>query len=666
MKLQLNKLGLIFHRSIEVIDLSHVTYFYGRIGAGKSSIVRLIDYCLGAHMEWTPALQQEFVSATLEIQIGDVEVSLKRDKNSNIVVASWRDGNEFLQIAIPARIAAGEVLPGVAVLSDLLFFFVKIDPPKVRRRRGTPDEKLERLSFRDLFRFCYLDQDGMDNDFFLLNSDNSAARQKSIDALRFLLGYHQEKVASLENEIQNIHEELIGIRNGTEALIKALIESGFDDIQTIDAKIDQIRTALEKAKTAAALARSQRTPMPHVVDELRQKARAHSQELIELDQVVIDIDARLNDLERHHNELEMLSVRYQRTASARAILGGVDFRSCPRCTQLLPTRESQFCVVCGQPENMIQADGALSEDVIKHDLKSRQNELVETMDRMKEQKRRILNELTELHQEKNRVDLSLNDQLQQYDSAFLSQAIEHTRAIAGFNEKLNTLLHYRKLQDVIKNQRKRSDELKLKETGLRRELESARKKAFQDTNNLKRLSELFLDCLLRVKFPNVKPSFYVKIDQKTFVPEVSPSEEQDFAVLSFANMGSGGMKSLFKACYGLALHRLCTQIGSSLPTVLMLDMATKNVSSQEDPEVFQAFYRLVYELAINELYGTQFVLVENEYWPVPEGINIEITKRHLVPGDADNPPLIPYFVPGEELHGEAVETNEDENSINKK
>ena len=105
------------------------------------------------------------------------------------------------------------------------------------------------------------------------------------------------------------------------------------------------------------------------------------------------------------------------------------------------------------------------------------------------------------------------------------------------------------------------------------------------------------------------------------------------------------MKALFKTCYALALHRVCARAGDArLPPVLIIDTPTKNVSSVENPEVIAAFFRLVYELAAGELVQTQFVIIDNEFNAVPDDVDLPIRSRHLVNGDPNNPPLIPYLV----------------------
>lgn len=646
MKLNLKKLHLELRKSTEILDFPNLRYFYGPIGSGKSSIARLIDYCLGSNVEWPWALQQEFVSAALELQVKDRALTLHRTKDSNLIVAAWEDGSDMLQVAIPARTAGGEVLPGtgIEVLSDLIFYLAEVEPPKVRRKKGAPDEHLERLSFRDLYRFCYLDQEGMDNSFFKLNSENYAAQRKSVDTLRYLLGYHQEQLADLEALLQKVREERLARQAGAEALAKALSDAGFDDALEIELRIEETKSAIDAARRDAEKARENRGPVPHAVEALRGKARTLAQELAATEEAISELSERIDDLVRHENELQMLSVRFQRTATARSIVGGVNFKNCPSCTQALPARQSELCPVCGQPGHLIDGDSALDNEVVKADLRARRVELKDTIARMNTQRKRLSLRAAELREEKAQTEWAFNSQMRDYDSSFLSQAVEHERLITTLEQKLNSLLHNRKLPDVLNELRDLAARLQGDESEIRAKLESVRKLAFRDTKNIDKLGDLFLDCLLRVKFPDVKPSFRVQIDPSSFDPQISLGDDGGFIVLSFANAGSGGMKSLFKTCYALAVHRLCAELGGALPNLLIIDTATKNVSSKENPEVVTAFYEFVYELATTELKNTQIVIIDNEFTGPPEGMSVDVNVRHMVNGSEANPPLIPYLV----------------------
>ena len=91
MKCQFEKLILICKKDEVHIDFSpEVNYFWGQISAGKSSIVRLIDYCLGGQLERTPAISQELLSVELKATMADNKVSFYREaQDSNKVQVTW-------------------------------------------------------------------------------------------------------------------------------------------------------------------------------------------------------------------------------------------------------------------------------------------------------------------------------------------------------------------------------------------------------------------------------------------------------------------------------------------------------------------------------------------------------------------------------------------------
>ncbi len=66
-------------RTTERADLSEtVTFLYGPVSTGKSTVARLIDFCLGGDLERTPAIQQEFVAAELWLSLGNHDCTIER------------------------------------------------------------------------------------------------------------------------------------------------------------------------------------------------------------------------------------------------------------------------------------------------------------------------------------------------------------------------------------------------------------------------------------------------------------------------------------------------------------------------------------------------------------------------------------------------------------
>ncbi|MGH9957089.1 MAG: hypothetical protein ACREBC_08160, partial [Pyrinomonadaceae bacterium] len=90
-------------------------------------------------------------------------------------------------------------------LSDLVFHLCGVSPIKVRQRSRDPDSPLIRLSIRDIWWYCYLDQTHLDSSFFRLEDPYSG--RKSQDAMRFFTGLHSERLSQLETELMRTIDE---------------------------------------------------------------------------------------------------------------------------------------------------------------------------------------------------------------------------------------------------------------------------------------------------------------------------------------------------------------------------------------------------------------------------------------------------------------------------
>ncbi len=262
MNIRLTDLVIAFKKAHERIDFADFNYFYGQMGAGKSTIARLIDFCLGGDLgetEMTPALQTQFVSSSLSLKVAEISLVLERNANSNQVRARWSTPEQQYEVLIPARTAAGEVLPdtGVEVLSDLIYYLAGKTPPKVRRSKIKEDSELERLSLRDLLLYCYLDQDSMDSSFFHLDGDaNPWKRLKSRDVLRFLVGFHQEHVAELEVQLELARAERLRCEAGATAIHEALSSAEIANEVELAAMRRELETAIQKTGVEIADARN--------------------------------------------------------------------------------------------------------------------------------------------------------------------------------------------------------------------------------------------------------------------------------------------------------------------------------------------------------------------------------------------------------------------------
>ena len=653
-RLRLLSLDLVFKKELVTIELAPYTYFYGEIGAGKSSIARLIDYCFGGRMDLSPAMQSEFVAATLNAEINETPVSIGRRRDSAVAQVSWGPEGDERSLALPTRAAAGVKLPDteVEVLSDLLFYLAGVSPPRVRRSKIKAESALQRLSFRDLLWYCYLDQDDIDSAFFNLGRDaNFSKRIKSQDVLRFVIGFHQERVAELESKLTALQErrrESEGAAHALSAALHAADVASEEEIVQRIADLEEDLGRLDAEESSIRQKQEDETPIRHGLDSLRDQARELSDEVEALDRAMAEVADVIDRDDRYRNQLMMYGVKANRAAAARAVLGGVTFDSCPRCAQTLPGRDAEDCAVCGQPE---PTTGALtmSAELLEADLQARVRELEDALARHRSQLRAMSRRRDEFAARRVAVDREIDRARRQYDSAFLSALLNVERRRATIAQQIANFRHLlalpRKVRELLRN----AEEMRAEERIIREELDRTREAAERDQTNLRRLEDLFLDCLVRAQLPGVQDDWKVEILPPYFLPQVYDPDTGDLAVTSFANISSGGKKTLFKACFALAFHRLAQEVGAMLPTLLIIDSPMKNISERENRRQFEGFYNMVYELAAGELASTQFILIDKEYLPPPEG-TVEPKERHMTPLDRDtapedheHPPLIPYY-----------------------
>ena len=646
MKIRLVDLHLQFKGEHVQILFTDFNYFYGQMGSGKSSIVRLIDYCLGGDMVWTPALQSEFISASLSLLIVDTSLVLSRDANVNQIRAHWGTAKESFEVLIPARKPNGEVLPGtgVEILSDLIFHLTDRIPPKVRRSKIKEDSELERLSLRDLLWYCYLDQDDIDSTFFNLDADAHPFRRlKSRDVLRFLVGFHQEQVAELEAQLELKKAERLHSEASALAIRQALSSSDLvsdDELSVIRLKLE---SELREAKQEIVEVRNSTSGLrSHAMDESQTKARNYSQNISLLRQSIEELRDIIEKDKTHKNELLSLSTRFRRSQSARAVLSGVEFKDCPRCGSLLPPRSADVCSVCGESHGDLPTS-TLDDATAEKDLEARVQELTELISRHEKQLSKFNRKLRELSDEKSIVDSELTRISTDYDSTYLAGSLEAEKRHAALQQQLVDLKKLEALTQKITEFEKRAQTLEGQEKQIRSELKESRNRAERDTGNLTRLKELFLDCLIQSKIPGFLPDDIVEMKAPNFLVEVLPAGSGDIVVTSFANLGSGGKKTLFKCCFAVAMHRLAVEIGASLPTFLIIDSPMKNISERENRDQFEGFHQMLYDLSQTELKGTQFVLIDKELCVPPGNYEADFNSRHMKPDDENDPPLIPYY-----------------------
>lgn len=154
---------------------------------------------------------------------------------------------------------------------------------------------------------------------------------------------------------------------------------------------------------------------------------------------------------------------------------------------------------------------------------------------------------------------------------------------------------------------------------------------------VKKIANTFLSIMREIGFPGVSADDEVQLDPRNWQPFVRHGEQ----AWTFYDAGSGGKKTLFNVCYALAVHTVAAEENLPLPSFLIIDSPTKNISDDENPELVGALYREIYALATREGRRLQFVLIDSDLVS-PEPAIPEFVHRRLA-GENEAPRLIPYY-----------------------
>lgn len=648
MNIKFQTLILQCKKSREIIEFSpQISFFHGKISSGKSSIARLVDFCLGGELEHTPAIQTELVSVELSATIGNNEVLLERETGSNKIQVSWKSkegemGSVLAPIQNPTKPQAPIWGDSVFNISDMIFYLLNITPLKVRRSKYQSDSPLVRLSFKDVRWYCYLDQDNLDSSFYRL--EDAFKKLKIRDVMRFMVGYYTEQLNNLEIQLDELKDERKSKLGAISQVTEFLKEFNYDSEAQINEVIERHKAELEDAKSQLSSIQNTYRSETHFVDDLRQQLRELNETLRKEEEALFDLKSQLNVEKSLRAEIVSTKFKLAKATEASLVLSGVSFECCPNCGSDInpqPTNHEQ-CPLCKHTSLETEQPSFDQSEMIRKDLTSRLNDITESIERhslaLKIQERRVRAQ----RKDKSSLDVRLMEELDVYDSSYLSHARETERRVAMLEERIRGIDKIASMANAINKLHEEADKIHLVIERIKREIEDETKNLTTARDYITDLEKTYLEILNRVGVPGVTEEDKVNINLKTWVPSIQAGGDQALTY-SFYNAGSGGKKTLLNVCYALSVHKVAAENSLPLPTYLIIDSPMKNIGEDVNRDLFVSFYQLLYKLSRGPLRNTQFIIIDKEYISPNEPEEFDIIERFMTPDDPDNPPLISYY-----------------------
>jgi rubrerythrin len=526
----------------------------------------------------------------------------------------------------------------LALISGLVFHLCGVTPIKVRQRSRDPDSPLIRLSIRDLWWYCYLDQLHLDSSFYHL--EDPFRGRKSQDAMRFFTGLHSERLSQLETELMSIIDEQRSKREAVQQIRSFMnrfeLGSELDIVSQLHAAEQELaqterrRTELERTRLAQT----------HPTDRLREDLRRLSNEIDNIRQAIADSEDSIAEQKGLRAEFITAKTKAERADQAGRVLEGVRYQRCPECGANISDRPNndEQCRLCGSTQGEDATATSMELEVLRRDLNERIDEIADSIARRERELGRMTRQLAQKQERKAAMDRQLQEQLARYDSAFVESIRGVEREIATLVERIKFLGRLIQMPQAINDLEEDAGALQGRIDRLRTTIAEERSRLRAADANIAAIAAEFKRVMLSVSFPGVAEGDEVVIDPRNWRPTVIHGKQE----WTFWDTGSGGKKTLFNVCYALAIHAVALERQMPVPTVLIIDSPTKNISDDEDPDLVRSLYAEIYRLARGQNgRQLQFLLIDSDLIaPDPE---LPGFSERRMAGEPETPSLIPYY-----------------------
>jgi len=643
MRLLLDSLTLLCKQSEERVTFgARLSFFHGEMSTGKSTIAELIDYCLGGSLNKTPAIQSELVGVQLHASAGEAALLIERncDVATSIEVTWDRDGtagHENLPIATaPAPVIGDDVYS----YSDFMMRSLGMPVLKVRKRKGDPDSAFQRVSFRDFYRFCYLDQPDLDSSFFLL--EQPIRQEKSKDVLRYVLGFHSDRLNELQAELSEVRQEQRTMREAAKQIDEFLRRYDFASKSAIEAEIDTLNEQEEKLDSEIEQQNSDTLPASTVAEDDIALINSISDAIALKNQAVSDTHQRLKEQEALIAEFISMKFKLARSSFASELLKGAAFHTCPACgTDVSQKPDGAHCVLC--KSDLPDSHGGFVSDsaVMERDLSERIDDLKRSVQRLKRSNERQKSELNELTSRRNEAQKRADIVRRQIESEYIKRARQLESRRGEIRERRRLLVRIMGMPGEVEAKLKQADALSTRISEIERNIVAEQERFDAGRQNVHLLEANFLALLRAIHFPEIKADDRIVINQRTWLPYIHPKGNERLA-WTFSDAGSGGKMVLFKICFALALHQTAAQRNLPLPRIIVIDSPMKNITPDINPDIFENFYRELYRLLTDDLASWQCIMIDQTFFKPPANL-AGYVERRLTQNDPEHPPLISYY-----------------------
>lgn len=616
----INKLVLVGQRKNYIVPFHKgLNVIYGDSDTGKSSILNLINYCLGSSkVHMYDELEYGGKYCLLEVLLNEKAYTIKRDIFApNQFIEVYHSDIENMNSVFPYEYGPSYSKEGAAgYFSDFLLQALEIPLIRVKKAPSQVDSEFVRLSFRDIFKFCYLDQDEVGSKY-VLDLQNGSVFVKNKETFKFIHNILDSQITELQNDLSYKERSKRNLQNKYEVITLFLRETQLkpmtmlkDELVEIDSQLDVINAEISELNTKM-------TSNTIYNNELREHIQNFKNSIINLNNSQKQIESNIEQNIKLKKEYDKDITKLQSAVEVKSKLPAdiIKEADCPICHKKMNIHDLKSCLGDNSAEYLKKEINAL---------KRRKQNLSNLIDMQVNEISLIESKKELLVEDLNKAEILLDTNTKDFISPFISQRDGLISQKSSLSEQKSKITYFLKLRnqldlisDDIEDLQKQIDGLKIKIN----ELKTNSPSASEIVSILGDYLKDFLD------FVKIKNAINIGISTEKFLPIVRNK--------NYSELTSGGLRTLTSVGYFISLLINSIEYNTNLPSFLMIDTIGKYLGKTKDkylsetskshdaiegisdPDKYLNIYKYLIDLCTNkektqEGVNFQIIIVDNE------------------------------------------------------
>ncbi len=594
---------------------SGLNIVYGDSATGKSSILECINYLLGSSkFVYDREIESAILYLMMQVNLNGSIYTIKRDLfDAGADVEVFPSSLDAIEEIFPKKYSPSFEKEGQdGYYSDFLLSALNMPNLKMRQAPTKDESPLVRLSFRDIFQFCYLKQDDVGAKSLL--GDGGYRAVKNRETFKYLFNLLDTTIADLQSEIS--------AASVNQKRLNSTYKAVSDFLRTVELKTEfdleeAIREVVERRKIASGELQRINTSLianNESYRTLKEFLTKISARLIENEADQVEADHAIERFVRLKNDYKADIAKLKSIRVSQELIGSPQLMfSCPLCESAVKLDELQHNHQIVSVDKITQEINALTR---------RTKELEALIERERSRRDLLLGESKGLLSDRDAARRMLDEEMGQAVTPYLAERDSWSYELAKLAEEQKNIERNIKIRNQQKQIFKDLGDAIEKINSLNEKLAEARNNAPSADEVLTDLSDALFKFLANVQISDLRD---VRVDSKTLLPVLRDRDYRDTT--------SGGLRTILSIGHFLTIAYIATLRRTNFPGLLMIDTVGKYLGktsekysdtdiredskeSVADPKKYLNIFRAMLSLGESKLEpGIQIIAVDNDIPP---------------------------------------------------